>query len=84
MITNPIAFEKDKLIRGIFSNQKEIATLLLKHRNQQEIAHLIYDWHSHKNFFIQNAAITKISLDELRERHNQVEGLLEQAKALYK
>lgn len=80
MITNPIAFEKDKLIRDIYSKQKGIAALLLKHRYRPEIAHLIYKWHSHKNFFIQNAAITNIPLAELRERHNQVDELLEQTK----
>lgn len=80
MITNPIAYEKDKLIREIYSKQKEIATLLLKHENRPEIAHLIYKWHSHKNFFIQNAAITKIPLDELNERHKQVTQLLEQVE----
>ncbi|WP_377864690.1 hypothetical protein [Bacillus sp. R86525] len=80
MITNPVAYEKDQLIREIYSKQKGIAALLLKHENHQEIAHLIYKWHSHKNFFIQNAAITKISLTELRERYNQVEELLEHAK----
>ncbi|HDR7363128.1 TPA: hypothetical protein QCX21_000795 [Bacillus toyonensis] len=82
MIANPVEYEKDQLIRDIYSKQKGIAALLLKHENHQEISHLIYKWHSHKNFFIQNATITKISLDELRERHNQVEGLLEQAKKL--
>ncbi|MDJ1474392.1 hypothetical protein QBX67_02860 [Bacillus sp. LS15-K4] len=80
MITNPVAFEKDKLIRNIYSKQKGIAALLLKHENRQEVAHLIYKWHSHKNFFIQNAAITNIPLDELKERHKQVTQLLEQVE----
>lgn len=80
MITNPVAFEKDKLIRNIYSKQKGIAALLLKHENRQEVAHLVYKWQSHKNFFIQNAAITNIPLDELKERHKQVIQLLEQVE----
>lgn len=80
MITNPVAFEKDKLIRDIYSKQKSIAALLLKLKYRPEIAHLIYKWHSHKNFFIQNAAVTKIHLDELKERHKQVTQLLEQVE----
>lgn len=78
MTTNPVVYEKDKLIRDIYSKQKEIATLLLKHENRQEVAHLVYKWQSHKNFFMQNAAITNIPLDELRERHKKVTQLLEQ------
>ncbi|BCC08441.1 hypothetical protein BCM0060_4704 [Bacillus cereus] len=80
MITNPIAFEKDKLIRDIYSKQKGIAALLLKHGNRQEVAHLVYKWQSHKNFFMQNAAVTKIPLDELKERHKKVSQLLEQVE----
>ncbi|MEI5893046.1 hypothetical protein DXB51_14330 [Bacillus cereus] len=80
MITNPVASEKDKLIRDVYSKQKDIAALLLKHKYRTEIAHLIYKWHSHKNFFIQNAAVTKIPLDELKERHKQVTQLLEQVE----
>jgi hypothetical protein len=80
MITNPIAFEKDKLIRDIYSKQKDIAALLLKHENRQEIAHLVYKWQSHRNFFMQNAAITRIPLDELKERHKKVTELLEQVE----
>ncbi|HDR8024163.1 TPA: hypothetical protein QCY54_003128 [Bacillus cereus] len=80
MIANPVAFEKDKLIRDIYSKQKDIAALLLKHENRQEVAHLVYKWQSHKNFFMQNAAITKIPIDELKERHKQVNQLLEQVE----
>ncbi|MFY4685283.1 hypothetical protein [Bacillus anthracis] len=80
MITHPVAFEKDKLIRNIYSKQKNIAALLLKHGNRQEVVHLVYKWQSHKNFFIQNAAITNIPLDELKERHKQVTQLFEQVK----
>ncbi|SCC02469.1 hypothetical protein [Bacillus wiedmannii] len=80
MITNPIAFEKDKLIRSVYSKQKDIAALLLKHRNRQEVAHLVYKWQTHKNFFMQNAAVTKIPLDELKDRHKQVTQLLEQVE----
>ncbi|MDC2863879.1 hypothetical protein [Bacillus sp. BP-3] len=80
MITNPVAYEKDQLIRDIYSKQKDIAALLLKHENRQEVAHLVYKWHSHKNFFMRNAAITNIHLDELRERHEKVTQLLEQVK----
>ena len=80
MITNPVASEKDKLIRDVYSKQKDIAALLLKHGNRQEVAHLVYKWHSHKNFLIQNAAITKIPLDELKEKHKQVTQLLEQVE----
>ncbi|MFH7833810.1 hypothetical protein [Bacillus luti] len=80
MITNPTAFEKDKLIRDIYSKQKGIAALLLKHENRPAIAHLIYKWHSHKNFFIKNAAITNIPLAELKDRHKQVTQLLEQVE----
>ncbi|PFD97872.1 hypothetical protein COE15_21350 [Bacillus cereus] len=82
MITNPIAFEKDKLIRDIYTNQKQVAELLLLQDDQQKIAQLIYDWHSHKNFFIQNAGITKISLEELKEKHTQIIDLLERVKDL--
>ncbi|MDZ5606345.1 hypothetical protein U2I54_04300 [Bacillus pseudomycoides] len=82
MITNPIAFEKDKLVRDIYKNQKEIAELLLQQENQQEIAHLIYEWHSHKNFFLKNADLTKITVDELKKKHTQVRELLEKAKNL--
>ncbi|KXI85139.1 hypothetical protein ACS47_24250 [Bacillus cereus] len=80
MITNPVAFEKDKLIRSVYSKQKDIAALLLKHGNRQEVAHLFYKWQSHKNFFMQNAAVTKIPLDELKERHKQIIQLLEQVE----
>ncbi|PFE01230.1 hypothetical protein CN288_17125 [Bacillus sp. AFS023182] len=82
MITNPIAFEKDKLIRDIYTNQKQVAELLLLQDNQQEIASLIYDWHSHKNFFINNASLTKIPLEELKEKHTQVIDLLKRVKNL--
>lgn len=82
MTINLIASKKHELIRDIFKKQKEIAELLLQQENQQEIAHLIYDWHSHKNFFIQNADITKISLEELKEKHTQVIDLLERVKYL--
>lgn len=80
MITNPLAFEKDKLIRNVYSKQKDIAALLLKHGNRQEVAHLVYKWQTHKNFLIQNAAISKIPLDEIKERHKQVTQLLEQVE----
>lgn len=80
MITDPVAYEKDQLIRDIYSKQKDIATLLLKYENRQEVAHLVYKWQSHKNFFMQNAAITKIPLDELKERHKQIIQLLEQVE----
>lgn len=80
MITNPIAHEKDKLIREIYSKQKDIAALLLQHRNRHEVSHLIYKWQSHKNFFMQNAAVTRIPLEELKERHKKVAQLLEQVE----
>ncbi|HGO9409111.1 TPA: hypothetical protein ACLBZV_003471 [Bacillus cereus] len=80
MTTNPVASEKDKLIRDVYSKQKDIAALLLKNKYRPEIAHLIYKWHSHKNYFVQNAAVTKIPLDELKERHKQVTQLLEQVE----
>ncbi|MGH1142153.1 hypothetical protein [Bacillus pseudomycoides] len=80
MTINLIASKKDELIRDIFKKQKEIAELLLQQENQQEIAHLIYDWHSHKNFFIKNADLTKIPLEELKKKHTQVIDLLERVK----
>ncbi|MDA1850039.1 hypothetical protein PDL09_22940 [Bacillus cereus] len=80
MIISQTAYEKDQLIRSIFKTQKEIASLLLDHPNQGEISHLIYEWHSHRNFFINNAAITNFSLNDLKERYNQIINLLEKAK----
>ncbi|WP_000632239.1 hypothetical protein [Bacillus wiedmannii] len=80
MITNQTAYEKDQLIRNIFKTQKEIASLLLDHPNQKKISHLLYEWHSHRNFFINNATINNFSLNDLRERYNQIITLLEKAK----
>lgn len=80
MIANPVTYEKDQLIRSIYSKQKNIAALLLNYKNRQDIVHLIYKWHSHKNFFIQNAAIINISLEELKERHVRISELLEEVK----
>ncbi|MGF9993249.1 hypothetical protein ABEY04_31640 [Bacillus mycoides] len=82
MITNPIAFEKDKLIRDMYKKQKEAASLLVQHENHSEVSNLILECHSHKDYFIQNAALTKKSLDELKEKHTQIEELLKQAKNL--
>ncbi|EJR11126.1 hypothetical protein C2L96_29075 [Bacillus cereus] len=64
MITSQTANEKDQLIRSIFKTQKEIASLLLDHPNQRKISHLIHEWHSHRNFLINNAAITNFSLND--------------------
>ncbi|EMA6341675.1 MULTISPECIES: hypothetical protein [Bacillus cereus group] len=72
MIFSQTKHEKDQLIRDIFGKQKEIASLLLKHDDQKKI--------SHKNFFINNAAITNISLEDLKERHKQITILLEKNK----
>ncbi|EOA3902508.1 hypothetical protein [Bacillus cytotoxicus] len=80
MIFSQTKHEKDQLIRDILGKQKEIASLLLKHNDQKKISHLIYEWHSHKNFFINNAAITNISLEDLKERHQQITILLEKSK----
>ncbi|HEF5239111.1 hypothetical protein FT642_20040 [Bacillus paranthracis] len=80
MIISQTAYEKDQLIRSIFKTQKEIASLLLDHPNQRKISHLIYEWHSHRNFFINNAAITNFSLNDLKGRYNQIINLLEKAK----
>ncbi|MGH1260664.1 MULTISPECIES: hypothetical protein [Bacillus] len=80
MITNQTAYEKDQLIRNIFKTQKEIASLLLDHPNQKKISHLLYEWHFHRNFFINNATINNFSLNDLRERYNQIITLLEKAK----
>ncbi|ACK87477.1 hypothetical protein BCAH820_4363 [Bacillus cereus AH820] len=79
MITSQTSYEKDQLIRSIFKTQKEIASLLLEHPDKKRISHLIYEWHSHRNFFINNAAITNFSLNDLKERYNQVINLLEKA-----
>ncbi|MGG3261970.1 hypothetical protein ABER69_14950 [Bacillus paranthracis] len=72
MIINQTAYEKDQLIRSIFNTQKEIASLLLDHPDKEKISHLIYEWHSHRNCFIDNAAITNFSLNDLKERYNQI------------
>ncbi|MGD6889330.1 hypothetical protein [Bacillus mobilis] len=80
MIINQTVYEKDQLIRNIFNTQKEIASLLLNHPDQKKISNLIYEWHSHRNFFINNAAITNFSLNDLKERYNQIINLLERAK----
>ncbi|HFK1726922.1 hypothetical protein ACT7CX_00475 [Bacillus cereus] len=80
MITSQTSYEKDQLIRSIFKTQKEIASLLLDHPDKKRISNLIYEWHSHRNFFINNAAITNFSLNDLKERYNQIINLLEKAK----
>ncbi|MFA2810158.1 hypothetical protein [Bacillus mycoides] len=82
MIINPIAFEKDKLIREMYSAQKQSGHLLYQHNNQVEIAHLIYEHHAHKQFLLENPSAVKISLEELKEKHEQVINLLEQTKNL--
>ncbi|MBJ8042477.1 hypothetical protein JDS78_19770 [Bacillus cereus group sp. N17] len=82
MMTDPIASEKDKLIRDMYKKQKEAASLLFQHENHLEVSNLILECHSHKNYFVQNAALTKKSLEELKEKHTQIEELLKQAKNL--
>ncbi|MGG2934849.1 hypothetical protein ABEO66_12095 [Bacillus pacificus] len=82
MITNPIAFEKDKLIREIISAQKQSGDLLYHHNNQADIAHLIYEHQGYKQFLLENPSALKIPLEELKEKHEQVFNLLEQAKNL--
>ncbi|MFJ8529984.1 hypothetical protein [Bacillus sp. NPDC094106] len=82
MITNQMAAERDKLIKEIYAAQKQSAYLLNQQDNQQEIAHLMYEWQSYKLFLVANSDITKISLEEWKETHKQVMDLLEQVKQL--
>ncbi|PEX46099.1 hypothetical protein [Bacillus thuringiensis] len=82
MITNPIAFEKDKLIREIILAQKQSGHLLYHHNNHVEIAYLIYEHHGYKQFLLDNPSAVKISLEELKEKHKQVMDLLERVKNL--
>ncbi|HEK9100219.1 hypothetical protein KFD70_12005 [Bacillus pfraonensis] len=82
MIINPIAFEKDKLIREMFMAQKQSGYLLNQQSNQIEIAHLIYEHQSYKQFLLDNPSALKISLEELKEKHTQVIDLLERVKNL--
>lgn len=82
MKTDPIAFKKNNLVRDMYKKQKEAASLLLQHENHLEVSNLIIECHSHKDYFVQNATLTKKSLEELKEKHTQIENLLEQAKNL--
>ncbi|ADA84982.1 MULTISPECIES: hypothetical protein [Bacillus cereus group] len=82
MITNPIASEKDKLIREMISAQKQSGNLLYHLNNQVEIAHLNYEHLGYKQFLLDNPSMVKISLEELREKHKQVINLLERVKNL--
>ncbi|EOW9530431.1 hypothetical protein ACO11K_004253 [Bacillus cytotoxicus] len=82
MRTDPIAFEKDKLIREMISAQKQGGHILYHHKNQVEIAHLIYEHQGYKQFLLENPSALKIPLEELKEKHEQVFNLLEQAKNL--
>ncbi|HDR4572242.1 hypothetical protein JC777_00485 (plasmid) [Bacillus cytotoxicus] len=82
MITNPIAFKKNKLIREIISAQKQSGDLLYHHNNHADIAHLIYAHQGYKQFLLENPSALKIPLEELKEKHEQVFNLLEQAKNL--
>ncbi|MFF2242108.1 hypothetical protein ACFVUU_28930 [Bacillus thuringiensis] len=82
MIHNPIAFEKDKLIREIILAQKQSGHLLYHHNNHIEIAHLIYEHHGYKQFLLDNPSAAKISLEELKGKHKQAINLLERTKNL--
>lgn len=82
MITNQMAAERDKLIKEIYAAQKQSAYLLNQQDNHQEIAHLMYEWQSYKLFLVANSDITKISLEEWKETHQQVMDLLERVKQL--
>ncbi|EJQ44030.1 hypothetical protein IEQ_04817 [Bacillus cereus BAG6X1-2] len=82
MITDLLAFKKSKLLREINEAQENSKDLLNKQDNQQEVAHLMYEWQAYKLFYVNNPDITKIPLEELKEKHKQVMNLLEQVKSL--
>ncbi|PEB56259.1 hypothetical protein CON65_16000 [Bacillus pseudomycoides] len=81
MISNQIAHDKSLLGEKINKTFEEV-TSLLSQLSPDKTMYIMSDWHAFKVFWAKNADLTKVSLEETKERHQQVIDLLEKAKQL--
>lgn len=81
MITNEIARKKKELGIKIDAIFEEVSSLL-NQLSPDKTMYIMGDWHAFNVFWKQNADLTKVSLEETKERHQQVMDLLERVKQL--
>ncbi|EOO80164.1 LexA repressor [Bacillus cereus VD021] len=72
--------EKNKLITEIYRTQLQTVSILLQLNDKFVRIPLSRELHYLNKFLINNIDLTKISLEELKDKHVQVDFLLEQVK----